>query len=106
MEQGFHGRWLSSFEVVNCDFLYIAITINDQIFLIPLQHWEGTSIRTLERVTMSTMANVDKTGVPKGHRECVLVECHGTVEEEVEQSALNFEVRGGNLSAGRMSLGR
>ena len=55
---------------------------------------------------MSTMANVDKTGVPKGHRECVLVECHGTVEEEVEQSALNFEVRGGNLSAGRISLGR
>ena len=45
---------------------------------------------------MSTMANVDKTGVPKvtgnvcwssamvlwRRRECVLVECHGTVEEE------------------------
>ena len=41
----------------------------------------------------------------QGHWECVLVEYHGTVEEEVEQSALNFEVRGGNPSAGRMSLG-
>ena len=36
----------------------------------------------------------------------MLVECNGTVEEEVEQSALNFEVHGGNRSAGRMSLGR
>ena len=35
----------------------------------------------------------------------MLVECHGTVEEEVEQSALNFEVRGGNPRAVRMSLG-
>ena len=35
----------------------------------------------------------------------MLVECHGTVEEEVEQSALNFEGHGGNPSAGRMSLG-
>ena len=30
----------------------------------------------------------------------MLVECHGTVEEEVEQCALNFEVHGGNPSAG------
>ncbi len=46
-------------------FSIFAIIINDQIFLIPLQHWEGTGIRTLEGVTMSTMANVDKNGVPK-----------------------------------------
>ena len=56
---------VSSFEAVNCDFLYFAITINDQIFLIPLQHWEGTGLMTLEEVTMSTMENVDKTSVPK-----------------------------------------
>ena len=30
----------------------------------------------------------------------MLVEFHGTVEEEVEQCALNFEVHGGNPSAG------
>ena len=65
MEQGLHGGQVSNFEAVNCDILYFSITINDQIFLIPLQHWEGTGIRTLEGVTMSTMVNVDKTGVPK-----------------------------------------
>ena len=64
-KQEFHGRRVSSFEAVNCDFLYFAITINDQIFLIQLQHWKRTGIRTLEGVTMSTMVNVDKTGVPK-----------------------------------------
>ena len=65
MEQGFYGRWVSSFEAFNCAFLYFSITINDQILLIPLQYWEGTGIRTLEGITMSTMANVDKAGVPK-----------------------------------------
>ena len=64
-EQGLHGRQISSFEAVNYDFLYFSITINYQIFLIPLQHWEGTGIMTLEGVTMSTMANVDKTSVSK-----------------------------------------
>ena len=58
-------RRVISFEAVSYNFLYFAIMINDQIFLIPLQHWEGTGIRTLEGITMSTMANVEKTGVPK-----------------------------------------
>ena len=99
MEQGLHGRRVSSFEVDNCDFLYFATTINDQIFLIPLQHWEVRGGYDEHH------GECRQNRCAQGHWECVLVECHGTVEEEIEQNALNFELCGGNLSAGQMSFG-
>ena len=49
----------------DCDSLYIAITINEKVFLNPLQNLVGSVIRMLERVTVGNMVHVNKISVPK-----------------------------------------